>query len=162
MVKNVVLLGFIVLIIAIFGDKTSKYLRFGPNNDLELLGIKLNTWNRYLLFQAMTCIIKMTEVYIGELANPILGFNVYNPDKKEITDFSRLELQLYTNCMWIIGSIRGVLMVVISIAQIDVALLQVIYGEMMSFYTVRTLLNEKKFPEDTYENVPLNDVIEMV
>jgi hypothetical protein len=75
---------------------------------------------------------------------------VYNPDKKVITEFSKFELQLYANGMWIITSLRNVMMIVISISQIDVALLQVLYGELTSLYTIRMLLNEKSFPEDGY------------
>jgi hypothetical protein len=85
-----------------------------------------------------------------------LGFNIYNPDKKIITEFSRLELQFYANSMWILNSLRKVMFVVISISQIDIALLQVLYGEVTSFYTIRLLLLEKQFPEDSI--VDSNDI----
>jgi hypothetical protein len=32
---------------------------------------------------------------INDIASPILGFNIFNPDKKTITDFGKCELQFY-------------------------------------------------------------------
>ena len=78
------------------------------------------------------------------MASPILGFNIYNPDKKEIIQFTRFELQFYANSMWFLNGLKRVLMVVISVSQIDIALLHVIYSEITSWYTIRILLLEKK------------------
>ena len=36
--------------------------------------------------------------------NPIIGFNIYNPDKKNISDFTKLELQIYGNSMYLIDN----------------------------------------------------------
>ena len=44
---------------------------------------------------------------------PILGFNVYNPDKKIITDFSKNELNFLANLMFTINSIKSIFMVII-------------------------------------------------
>jgi hypothetical protein len=34
-----------------------------------------------------------------EFCMPVLGYNVYNPDKKEIVDFGKYELWVYANSM---------------------------------------------------------------
>ena len=105
------------------------------------------------------------SVIINEIANPILGFTIYNPDKKEVEEFSRCELQTYANLHWILEAIRSTLMVLVTISQLDIALLRVMYGEMTSFYTIRMLLNEKKFPEDnkSYQKIEEDtDGIELV
>jgi hypothetical protein len=147
-IVNGVLFTSILIFIVIFQDAGNKYLRFGPNNDLDVLGIKINNWKKYIIFQLFLAVVQMTNVYINEIASPIFGFTIYNPDKKEITEFGRLELQIYANSMWLLNSLRSVMFVVVSISQIDIALLQTFYGELMSFYTIRMLLLEKTFPED--------------
>jgi hypothetical protein len=86
---------------------------------------------------------------------PILGFNVYNPDKKNIPDFSKNELQLLANSMYMISSIRAILMVVVSVTQIDIALWTVLSSEITSFFTIRMLLNEKTFNADPNETLKL-------
>ena len=126
------------------------------------MSVTLDTWTKYIVFQVFIAVIEISNVYINEVAGPILGFNIYNPDKKEITEFTRIELQLYANTIWMINALKSVTMIVISISQIDIALLRVIYGEIMSWFTIRMLLLEKKFTkEDTpleYEMIPPDEV----
>ncbi len=44
----------------------------------------------------MNCI----KVLVAELGEPVLVFNVYNPDKKVIDDFTKFELLFYANTMF--------------------------------------------------------------
>jgi hypothetical protein len=108
-------------------------------------------------------IVEITDVIINEMASPILGFNIYNPDKKEITQFTRFELQFYANSMWLLNGLKRVLMVVVSVSQIDIALLRVVYSEITSWYTIRILLLEKKFPkEDETNNKSYQEVSQVI
>ena len=97
---------------------------------------------------------------IGEIAHPIIGFNIYNPDKKEINDFTKFELQLYGNIMYFIDSVRSVLMIMLSITQIDIALFGTVICEITSIFTIRMLLNEKMFVKKIkgYNKVPETDI----
>ncbi len=151
---NTFLFFLISVTLLLFYDEESTYLRYGPHSDLNVLGIKIDDWNKYIGLQFFLAMVEVTDVIINEIASPILGFNIYNPDKKEITQFTRLELQLYANSMWLINSLKRVLMVIVSISQIDIALLRVFYSELTTFYTIRMLLLEKRFPkEDAYRSV---------
>ena len=89
--------------------------------------------------------MKIGEAIVNEIGSPILGFNVYNPDKKIITDFTKNELNFLANAMWMINGVRGVISVVITITQFDLALSSVLLSEIASIFTVRFLLNEKEF-----------------
>ncbi len=149
---NLVLFGVIGFSIFTFSDgQENKYLRFGPHEDLNIIGVKINTWKNYILLQVFLAFIQITDVVINEIANPILGFNIYNPDKDEITEFTRTELQMYANVHWMVNALRNTLMVLVTISQLDIAVLRVIYGEITSFFTIRMLLKEKKFPNEDRE-----------
>jgi hypothetical protein len=87
-------------------------------------------------------------VFINEIANHILGFSIYNPDKKVINDFSKNELQLLANTMWFINGLIGTLFVMVTISQIDIALLRTLYSDVTTIFTIRMLLNEKEFEYD--------------
>ena len=149
-----VVLSFSILFLT---DKTTNsYLHIGPNDSLNILGFPINSWKNYILFQILIAFITITDVLINEIASPILGFNIYNPDKKEILDFTRNELQAYANLHWFINASRDALMILVSVSQIDFALLRVFYGQITSFYTIRLLLNEKTFPrDDVYSQIEL-------
>ena len=62
--------------------------------------------------------------------------------------------------LYLIDNLRYVFTLMITIAQIDLAIFSVIIGEITSFFTIRKLLNEKTFiPEYEEElyNVVLKD-----
>ena len=151
------LFGF-VLVIAL-RDTSDGYFSFGPNDRLIVLSIRLNTLEKYIYFQVVLAVIEIVGVIVNDVASPILGFAVYNPDKKIITDFTKNQLQCMTNSMWVINSLIRTLSVVITISQIDIAILRVIYSEITAVFTIRYLLNEKTFTTNELDDEPLISVV---
>jgi hypothetical protein len=76
---------------------------------------------------------------------PILSFNIYNPDKKEIEGFTRNELQVQANIMYMFNAIRYALTLQLIIIQIDIAIISAIFSELASIPTIYLLLKDKKF-----------------
>ena len=142
---NCLLLMFVLTLVVIFRDDKSKYLRWGPQDDLIIISVAINDYTRYFLFLFCIMVINISDVLIGEIAMPILGFNIYNPDKKKITEFSKNELQFYGNAMYLINAIKQILLILVNISQIDIALWGVVISETASLFTIRMLLNEKTF-----------------
>ena len=124
-----------------------------------ILSIKINTPQKYICLQFFLLFVEFSRVFTNEIASPILGFNIYNPDKKIITEFTKNELQLLANMMWLINSLTNSLFVMITISQIDIAILRTVYSEMTTIITIRMLLNEKKFIcEDNIEPIELEEL----
>jgi hypothetical protein len=160
LVTNVVLVGCIGLFVCISPKVSDTYMRFGPQPDLKLLGIAIDTWPRYWTFQVFLGCVQITDVIIQDMANPIMGFNIYNPDKKIITEFTKNELQLYAQTFWFLNSIKGALMVIVSITQLDIAISKCMYNELAGVVTIRYLLNEKTFaPDDKLSEALLSEVV---
>jgi len=109
----------------------------------------------------VTIQIECARVFASEIGAPIIGFNVYNPDKKVITEFSKNELQILANVMWFANNMTTGLFVMITISQIDIALLRIVYSEAMSIITIRMLLNEKEFPGCKLDHDENNDKINL-
>ena len=108
-------------------------------------------------------IVKISDVLIQEIGSPIIGFNIYNPDKKIIKEFTKNELQFYGNSMYLINAIKAVLLIMVSISQIDIALWGVFVSETASIFTIRMLLNEKKFLKEGDELTDeLSEIYEIV
>jgi hypothetical protein len=72
-------------------------------------------------------------------------FNIFNEDKKEISNFSKLELQVYAQSLWLLTSIKNGLMLLVAIQQIDITMSKIIYNEIAAAIVIRKLLNKKKF-----------------
>ena len=143
---NFLLFIFIVISVVIFNNNNNNnYFKYGPNDDLDILGIKINTTDKYIYLQLFLCFVEMSRAWTNEIASPILGFNIYNPDKKIITEFTKNELQLLANIMWLINSLTNALFILITISQIDIAILRILYSEITTIFTIRLLLNDKTF-----------------
>lgn len=156
---NFLLLIFMATPIILLNDNTSKYFRWGWNDDLILISIPINTQKRYLYTILFISIMRISHVIIGEIAHPIIGFNIYNPDKKEITEFSKIELQMYGNLMYLIEGFKNILTVMLSVTQIDIALISMLVSEITSIYTINMLLNEKTFVKSIGDYTELEEVI---
>ena len=149
-VQKCIILNICLLIVAftmtlVFNDSTSLYFRAGPSENLVLLGITINTWGKYYILNGVLATFQIADIIINEIASPLLGFTVYNPDKKIIDNFGRVELQIYASFFFSTNNIKSVLLLILSITQIDLALLKVLYGELATIFTVRYLLKQKEF-----------------
>lgn len=142
---SAVLLLIVAIPIFMLDNGQSKYFRYGWHDDFVLISVPINNKERYLYALAFVVLTRVGEVFIGEVAHPIIGFNIYNPDKKVITDFTKNELQFYGNTLYVIDSTRYIFKVVVMITQIDLAFASMIAGEIVSLFTIRMLLNEKEF-----------------
>jgi hypothetical protein len=144
---NICLSVFIVLCIIIFASD-SKYFRIGPSDDFILISVPINNIPRYIFLLFLIACNNCIKVLIAELGEPILVFNVYNPDKKIITEFTKCQLMLYANSMFFISNTRRVFEIMITITQIDIALYSIIVEQIVSIFTVCLLLNEKVFDKE--------------
>ena len=156
LICNFLLLLFVMSLVVVFRDDNSKYLRWGPQEDLIIISVAMDDYTRYCMLLFCIMIIKVSDVLIGEIANPIIGFNIYNPDKKVITEFNKNELQFYGNSMYLIDAIKSVLLILVNISQIDIALWGVFVSESASIITIRMLLNEKEFKKSDDDTLLTN------
>ena len=137
----VVFIGFYITNFA----TDSKYFRFGPNDDFIFISVQIDTAQKYCSLLTLIFVNDVIRVIIQEFGSPVLFMNVYNPDKKEITEFSKLQLYFYANSMFLLNNIRYIFTVLINVTQIDIALFSVLVEEIIVIFTIKMLLDEKKF-----------------
>lgn len=154
-IGNAITLIAVIITVTLYDDK-STYWSFGYSETLTVISVKINSLSKYLILLLFITAINTVQVASEEIGSPILGFSVYNPDKKHITEFTKMELQIYANLMFSISSIRNVFMMIVTITQIDIAIYSVIVKEIASIFTIRMLLNEKTFGE--YNEVQLTEI----
>lgn len=151
-----ILLISIIIIINLFQTK-STYFRWGvPNNEEEpliIISVKIDNYYKYICLLFFITIIRVIKVIVTEIADPIITFNIYNPDKKNINEFSKNELQFYGNMLYLIDNLRYVFTLMITISQIDLAVYGVLVGEITSIFTIRMLLNMKSFNSNYLEMI---------
>jgi hypothetical protein len=141
---NTCLVLFIGFYITNFASD-SKYFRFGPSEDFIFISVQIDTTQKYCSLLTLIFVNDVVRVIIQEFGDPVLYMNVYNPDKKEITEFSKLQLYFYANSMFLVNNIRYIFTLLISITQIDIALFSVLIEQIVVIITIKMLLDEKKF-----------------
>ena len=148
-VSQLLLLISVIIPIVLLANKDSTYYRFGPNENLIIISIKINTGPRYGVLLVYIMLIRICKVFINELGMTILTFNIYNPNQKKIEGFTRMELQVHANIMFMLNAIRYALTLQLSIIQIDIALFSAIFSELAAIPTINILLKDKEFSDDS-------------
>ena len=118
------------LLAAVFGcavafASDAPYFRWGPHADLVVVSVVVDTPGRYAALLVLLAAAGVVKVLVSEIGEPVLIFNVYNPDKAVITDFSRTQLLVYANVYFLVSNARRVFEVLVTVTQIDIALFAV-------------------------------------
>ena len=152
---NILLTCSIIAIVFAMSNKNNGYMRIGPQPDLQVLNITINTWTKYILFQLCVLINQIIDLLANDIGSPIVNFTIFNPDKKVIVGYGRTEIQVYGNTMWLCNSLREVFGILILVSQVDMAILRVLYSETTSIFTIYYVLKDKQFIKegDDYELV---------
>tara|TARA_B100000902_G_scaffold392712_1_gene445570 strand:+ start:2422 stop:2949 length:528 start_codon:yes stop_codon:yes gene_type:complete len=144
---NTFLLTLISFFITFFAGN-SKYFRFGPNEDFIFISVPINSYKRYGLLLFLISLNDIIKVLVSEIGEPVLVFNIYNPDKKVITEFSKLQLLFYANSMFFVSNTKQVFEVLINVTQIDIAIFSIVVEQLISICTVYFLVSEKRFDKN--------------
>ena len=144
---NIITLGIIITIVSIVGN--GSYLNFGPSKDVNIIGVVINTWTRWVIVNTLIIFISVSDTFINEWGLPYLYFRIYNPDTKLVTDVTPVELQSLANSMYFCYSVKNVIYTLCYVTQIDFAIVRVLSGELASIFTIRGLITDKKFIKNT-------------
>ena len=156
---NIILLLLITLISALCSDENAKYWRFGPQSDLYIISLAIDTYGKYVTLLVIITTIKISSV-IGSDIRPILGSNIYSSSTTTVTDFEKGELYFYGSAMYCINAIRNILIILINISQADIALWNMLVAWSCNTFVIHELLRKKIFRTDEYAEISQNDTIE--
>jgi hypothetical protein len=140
---NTILLFVIFAIVYNIADKN--LLRIGYSDELVILGVPIDTYSKYITLHIIIFTTEFFYALIYEYANPIMYFNIFNEDKKEIEEFTKNQLQFYAQALWFSTSIKNSVMLLVSIQQLDILVSKCISYEIAVFFVIRKLLSKKTF-----------------
>ena len=147
---NLFTLITIITIVSIVGN--GSYLKFGPSEDVNIIGVVINNWTRWAIVNTLIIFISVSDTFINEWGLPYLYFRIYNPDTKTVNDVSPIELQILANGMYMCYAVKNVIYTLCYVTQIDFALIRVLSGEFASIFAIRSLIKEKKFIKNINNN----------
>ena len=149
-----VVLTIITLIFTTVFAEEKGWFSLGPSSHLSIAGVVIDTQEKYSVLVFAIVFNSVIDTLVSEFAQPILGFNIYNPDKNLITDFkSKRELQLLATLYWSFNNLRTIFTNLVSITQVDLALIKWLVLEITGVYTINILLSKKRFVEEIEEEI---------
>lgn len=144
-IMNLIIFGSMIFSFFLFNNYSSDYFRFGWSDNFTFVSLNIDSGWKYFLLCIFISLINVADVLTNEVVDPILYFSTYNPDKKIITEFTKSELQNYSNIIFLIHTLKKFLQVLIIISQIDVAFISIISSQISGMIFINFLLNEKSF-----------------
>jgi len=123
----------------------SSYFNIGWSDDFVFISMPINTAYKYFSFCGFIILSNISEVLMENIAGPLIQFSTYNPYKNEVSDFSRHELELYSNAVVFIQISKKLLQIFIILSQVDIALISLFSSQISASYTIHYLLNQKEF-----------------
>jgi len=157
LIGNIFIFLFLIIIINCFKIHNN-YFRFGvpppSENPLVVISVQIDTYLKYSILLIIIGIINCSKVIIDGVGIPIIDWNIFNPDKTKIIDFTKNEILIYSNLFYLFSGLRQLFTILISITQFDIALYSVLISQCASYFIIKYLLDEKQFI--TYENIELS------
>lgn len=156
-ISNLLLLFIFLFGFFIFNNQESKYFNFGWSDNFVFVSITIDTPVKYFGLCFFIMSTNIFEVFLNDLANPLIAFSTYNPYKNTIKDFSRFELELYSNLIYFVQVSKTFLKIAVTVSQFDIALWSLLSSQIAGSYVINYLLNEKTFQKETYIEIPISN-----
>lgn len=150
LILNIVFIVSFILYILLNTANDSSYLRFGPNDELIVIGIKIDSRLKYIVFNFFLFAAEILKSFIDNRISPMLYFYIYDTKRVDIEEFTYGELLSLSTFTYYFNSIRNIFIILIYISQFDIALLQVTYENLGNLFFISSLLNDK------YKNIANN------
>lgn len=147
---NLFFLFIFIISFFVLNSDNSSYFRFGWSDTFVFVSMTIDTPLKYITLCLFIIILNMSEIFLNDLACPIIQFSTYNPYKTNIGDFSRFELEMYSNLIFFIQSSKRLVQVITTLSQIDMAFISLLSCQLSAGLTIRYLLDNKSFDKDGY------------
>lgn len=145
---NLSIIGLFISSFFVFDHYNSHYFNFGWSNEFVFMSIPIDNPFKYFTFCGFIIVMNISEIFIDYIASPIIQFTTYNPYKNEICDFSRFELELYSNTIFFIQSSKRLIQVFIVLSQLDIAIISLLSSQVSVYLAIKYLLQYKTFIGD--------------
>ena len=149
------------LLCIFFNNNQGTYFTCGWSDNLVFVSINIDTSIKYICLCIFIITMNFTEVFLNDIASPLITFSTYNPYKVEISDFTRFDLEMYSNLIVFIKLSKGLLSIAATVTQVDLAIISLFSSQIAAFCAIRYLLNNKVFVNNNvYIEVPYGSVNE--
>lgn len=131
--------------IIFYNDGYSYYFKIGWSDKFDFASIIINNPTKYILLCLFIIVLNISEIFLNDIATPLIQFSTYNPYKLIIHDFSRCELEFYSNMIFFIQTTKRFIQIYVTFSQIDIAIISLLSSQTAVAMAIRYLLDKKTF-----------------
>jgi hypothetical protein len=142
---NILFLAIFVSSFFILNNSESTYFNIGWSKNFVFVSYTIDTPFKYYTLCFYIILLNSMEVYLNDISYPIITFSTYNPYKKKINDFHRIELEMYSNIIFFTQTLKKMLQVMITLSQIDIACISLVSSQISAYFAIKYLLDNKSF-----------------
>lgn len=128
-----------------YNDGYSSYFKIGWSDKFDFASIIINNPTKYTLLCLFIIVLNISEIFLNDIATPLIQFSTYNPYKLIIHDFSRCELEFYSNMIFFIQTTKRFIQIYVTFSQIDIAIISLLSSQTAVAMAIRYLLDKKTF-----------------
>jgi len=137
---------FQILVIAFFFTFPSvSFISFGPSHKLLVAGIPIDTWSKYFVLLTYVTIAKIIRTATEDTIMPFMQNHCYDTNIKIIYNYGKKEiigLEFINSVAFKFGHIFDLM---VTISQIDLAVYELVVGEIVGSIILTFYLREKEF-----------------
>ncbi|MAD25982.1 MAG: hypothetical protein CMO44_17605 [Verrucomicrobiales bacterium] len=147
------LVSYVVIVVCIVGvvfafSHSSSYFRFGPNSDFTLAGVAIDTTEKYTWLLVAIFLLRATKTLAESYCEIPLTFMIYDDKRQAIdvaTELSKRAILCTSLLYSTASSMRGLFKILITVSQFDVALADLLFGELIQYMIVHDILSTRTF-----------------
>jgi len=128
-----------------YNDGYSSYFKIGWSDNFVFASIIINDQIKYIFLCLFITVLNISEIFLNDIATPLINFTTYNPYKMIIHDFSRCELECYSNIIFFIQTTKRFIQIYVTFSQIDIAFISLLSSQGAVAIAIRYLLDKKTF-----------------
>ncbi len=154
---NLIIMFVFSSLLFIFNKYDSSYFQIGWSKNFIFVSIEIDTPLRYLSLCGFIIVFNISEIFLNDIAMPLIQFSTYNPYKRVINDFTRIELEMYSNVIFFIQTTKRFIQIYVTFSQIDIALISLLSSQTGVAMAIHYLLDKKEFQNnEQYIHLPYN------
>lgn len=146
---NLIFLFLFMGSLFVYNKEPSSYFQAGWSNNFVFASIVINNPIKYSLLCLFIVVLNVSEIFLNDIAVPLIQFSTYNPYKLIIHDFSRCQLECYSNIIFFIQTSKKFIQIYVTFSQVDIAIISMISSQAGVAMAIKYLLDKKTFTSQT-------------
>lgn len=122
----------------------ASYYSFGPNSNFIIMGVKIDTMNKYILL----CIYTIINVFVRNMNHNIISpWIIQNIQNNKELNIKRSHIYEISICYTIYGWIDWIIFINIILSQFDIVVIEILSDIIINAYITRNYIISKQLQQ---------------